>query len=153
MFKPFIIIMTILSSFWLASGTVTQAYAQSEPIYTSSKNNLSAGGFDVVSYHTGTPLKGDPLYFTKWKDTEWRFASQENLDLFLSNKEKYAPAYGGYCAWAVAKNKLAKGNPKHWAIHDGVLYLNYNKRIKKKWLADQDSFIAEANSNWPTIFE
>lgn len=153
MFKPLMLLITAICSFGILAAATPPAFAASDQIYTSSRNNLSAGGYDVVSYHTGNPIKGSESYSTNWNGADWRFSSQENLDIFLADKEKYAPAYGGYCAWALAKNKLAKGNPKHWAINDGVLYLNYNKKIRKKWLADQDNFIVDADSNWPKILE
>ena len=38
---------------------------------------------------------------------KWRFASAEHRDLFEADPEKYAPQYGGYCAWAVANNYTA----------------------------------------------
>ena len=86
-------------------------------------------------------------------DAEWRFASQENLDTFLQEPGKYAPQYGGYCAWAASEGYTAKGSPKHWNIHDGKLYLNYNADIKSKWEADVPGHIEKANENWPKILE
>jgi hypothetical protein len=46
------------------------------------------------------PLKAPNKYEVKWKDAKWRFASAEHRDFFEANPEKYAPRYGGYCAWA-----------------------------------------------------
>jgi hypothetical protein len=129
------------------------AHAKSDEVYTSVRNNFGAGSFDVVSFHLGTPLKGDMKITADWNGAQWRFVSEANRDLFLSDPEKYAPAYGGYCAWAMAMNKLAKGSPKHWSVVDGVLYLNFNKKIKKKWLVDTQGFIEKANANWPEILE
>lgn len=52
----------------------------------------------------------------------------------LADPEKYAPQYGGYCAWAVSEKKdFAPGDPQYWAIEDGKLYLNYNNKIKGLW--------------------
>jgi hypothetical protein len=137
----------------LTALTAQNAYAQKDEVYTSVRNNFGAGGFDVVSFHQGSPTKGDIAITTNYKSAQWRFANQANRDLFLTDPEKYAPAYGGYCAWAIANNKLAKGSPKHWSIVDGVLYLNFNKSIKKKWLSDTDGFIEKADVIWPNILE
>lgn len=136
-----------------ALSTAQSAHAKSDEIYTSWRNNLAVGGYDVVSFHQGSPVVGKPKIKTMWKGAEWLFASQDNLDTFLADPEKYAPAYGGYCAWALANNKLAKGKPKHWTIKDGVLYLNFNKKIKDRWLKDMDGFIAKGDANWPKILE
>jgi len=136
-----------------ALGTAQAAHAKSDEIYTSWRNNLAVGGHDVVSFHQGSPIEGKPKIKTMWKGAEWLFASQANLDTFVAEPEKYAPAYGGYCAWALANNKLAKGKPKHWTIKDGVLYLNFNKKIKDRWLTDTDGFIVMGDANWPSSLE
>ena len=86
-----------------------------------------------------------------YNGAEFRFASQENLDLFLSAPETYAPQYGGYCAWAIADGNYAKGSAKHWAIVDGKLYLNYNKSIQKKWNKDRPGFIKRGDAQWTEL--
>jgi YHS domain-containing protein len=137
----------------MATLTVQPAYAKSDEIYTSFRDNFGAGSYDVVSFHLGSPVKGDRKITTDWKGAQWRFASEANRDTFLEDPDKYAPAYGGYCAWALANNKLAKGSPKHWSIVDGVLYLNFNKNIKNKWLRDTKGFIERGDALWPSILE
>ena len=81
------------------------------------------------------------------------FSSEENLNLFLANPAKYAPQYGGYCAWAVAQGQTAKGDARRWAVVDGKLYLNYNKGIQKRWNKDRAGFIASGDENWPTVLQ
>jgi YHS domain-containing protein len=54
-------------------------------------------GYDSVAYHTeGRAVKGDSKYSYKWNDAKWYFTSNENMDLFIKDPEKYAPQYGGY---------------------------------------------------------
>ncbi|HHI88862.1 MAG TPA: YHS domain-containing protein [Hellea balneolensis] len=133
-------------------GAVSEAaHAESAPIYTSWRNNLAVGGYDVVSFYQNSPVKGSSRYTTRWRGADWQFASQDNLEKFQNNPEKYAPAYGGYCAWAIAKGKLARGSPKYWTIRDGRLFLNFNKKIQDRWLKNRDAFIAQADKNWPGI--
>ncbi len=127
------------------------ALAKPDAIYTSWRNNLAVGGYDVVSYFDGKPLKGNPKYQTHWRGADWLFVSQSNLQAFLQTPETYAPAYGGYCAWAVAKGKLAKGNPKYWTLRDGRLFLNFNERIQAQWLHRPDVLIALADRQWPGL--
>ncbi len=134
-------------------GLAQSAHAKSDEIYTSWRNNLAVGGYDVVSFHQGSPVVGKPKLAAYWRGANWLFATQTNLDTFEAEPEKYAPAYGGYCAWAIAKNKLAKGKPKHWTIKDGVLYLNFNKKIKDRWLKNMNGFIIKGDKNWPAILE
>ncbi len=146
-------IVVALAFFFSALATNQHAFAKPDEIYTSWRNNLAVGGYDVVSFHGGSPVEGKPRLNSRWRGAEWLFATQNNLDAFLEDPEKYAPAYGGYCAWAMAKGKLAKGKPKHWTLKDGILYLNFNKKIKDRWLKDTDGFIVKADVNWPEILE
>lgn len=135
------------------AATTQSAHAKSDEIYTSWRNNLAVGGYDVVSFHRGSPVEGKPKLTTSWHGANWLFDNQDNLDAFLAEPKKYAPAYGGYCAWALAENKLAKGKPKHWTIKDDVLYFNFNKKIKDRWLTDIEGFIIKGDANWPLILD
>lgn len=127
------------------------ACAASDQIYTSWRNNVAVGGYDAVSFFTGNPQKGEREFSTAYKGAKWYFQTEANRDLFVSNPTAFEPQYGGYCAWAVAKGKLAKGKPTHWYVEDGKLYLNFSDRIRDRWLADKEDFIAEANRRWPAI--
>ena len=127
------------------------AFADSAPVYTPLRNQLALGGYDTISYFSGKPMKGDKRYTWDYKGATWRFSTQANLDLFRTNPEAFIPQFGGYCAWALAHGKLAKASPKSWLVEDGKLYLKFNARIKKQWLADKDDFIRQANSRWPGI--
>ncbi|MGB0908180.1 MAG: YHS domain-containing (seleno)protein [Maricaulaceae bacterium] len=133
--------------------TPITASADSPEIYTSWRNNISIGGYDTVSYFSGKPQKGDVKFTMAYKGADWHFSSQANLDLFRMNPEAFTPAYGGYCAWAIAHDKLAKGSPKSWHVQDGRLFLNFNNRIQKQWTRDKVDFIKIADKNWPQILE
>jgi YHS domain-containing protein len=129
-----------------------EARAASPETYTPS-SGLALGGHDTVAYFTeGRPVEGAARFETSWKGARWRFASQQNLDMFRAAPERYAPQYGGYCAWAVgARNYLAPGNAQYWRIVDGKLYLNYDASVQRNWLRDVPGFIAAADRNWPAI--
>lgn len=149
---------TLIASAIVAAGPVAisapAAFADKDPIYTAKRSNLALQGYDTVAYFTvGEPTKGSADYSTTFNGAEFRFASEENLNLFLGNPEQYAPQYGGYCAWAVAKGQTAKGDARRWAIVDNKLYLNYNKGIQKKWDKDRAGFITSADTNWPTVLQ
>ncbi len=144
----------IFSLFALVSMLASPAaFADSAEIYTSWRSNTAVGGYDVVSFYTGKPVKGDKEIVYHFKNVDWRFSTQANLDLFKTTPETYLPQYGGYCSWALAKNKLAKGSPKHWHVEDGKLYLNFNKIIKKQWDKDRSGFIEKGDANWPEILK
>ncbi len=142
----------LLMSFALLMFSVS-AFAKSE-IYTSTFSNKAVSGYDPVAYFTqGEPVKGSSDYQTEYKGAKWLFASQENLDLFLADPEKYAPQYGGYCAWAVGHNITAKGDPHQWKIINDKLYLNYDADIQSKWLQDPEKWIVEGDKYWPDVLK
>jgi YHS domain-containing protein len=119
--------------------------------------DYAVGGYDVVAYHTleatADPIMGADAFQTEYKGVSWRFSSQNNLDAFLEDPDRYRPAYGGYCAWAMARNKLAKGAPKVWHIRDSKLYLNVSPRYKREWLANVERDISRADAVWPAILD
>ena len=109
-------------------------------------------GYDPVAYFTdGAPRRGDVAHALDWNGRTWHFASAENRAAFAADPARYAPQYGGYCAWAVARNYLAPVDPTAWAIVDGKLYLNFDARIQRRWARDTAGFIAQANANWPAL--
>lgn len=129
--------------------------AQAEPpVYTGTFGNTAVQGYDPVAYFTeGRPVKGSKDHETEYQGATFRFASAANRDAFIADPDKYAPQYGGYCAWAISQGYHAKGDARFWKIVDGKLYLNYNSSIQKKWEGDIPGFIASANANWPAINE
>ena len=115
-------------------------------------DGVAIHGYDPVAYFkAGNPKKGSASFQHTWKGATWWFASAAHRDAFVSDPEKYAPQYGGYCAYAVAKGSTADIDPDAWKIVDGRLYLNYNKKIQQKWEKDQASFITKADAAWPKL--
>ena len=139
----------------LVSITVSSsAFAAKDPIYTGLFSSVAVSGYDTVAYFTeGKSVEGSDDFEYEWQDTTWRFSSAENLELFKAEPDKYAPQFGGYCAYAVAHNKTASTDPTKFHIKDGKLYLNYNGKIQKKWLANRDALIVDANKNWPDVLD
>lgn len=109
-------------------------------------------GYDPVAYFTqGKPVKGSSDYEYEWKGATWRFSSAEHRDAFKANPEKYAPQYGGHCAWAVSQGYTASTVPEAWRIVDGKLYLNYSLGVKATWEQDVPGNIAKGDKNWPGL--
>ena len=109
-------------------------------------------GTDVVAYFTeGRPLEGSREHVFEWRGASWRFASAEHRELFAADPERYAPQYGGYCAYAVSQGTTAGIDPEAWKIVDGKLYLNLNKDVQKLWERDVAGYIAEADAHWPRL--
>ncbi len=136
------------------------AWAAEPPINTL-KNSLFGGrtdtainGYDPVAYFTvGKPVKGQDGLVTEWMGAKWKFSSQANLNLFKSNPEKYAPQYGGYCAYGVTQGSLVKVEPEQFTLRDGKLYLNYDADVQAKWLKDPAGYIKDADAKFQALLK
>ncbi len=127
-----------------------QLQAQKSEIFV--KDSVAVRGYDVVAYFTqSAPVKGNSEFVHGWKGAKWYFVNRENQEAFKASPEKYAPQYGGYCAYGTAGGYKAPSDPDAWTISDGKLYLNYNKKVMDNWRKDQANFIDKANKNWPTV--
>ena len=125
-----------------------------DPIYTGYFSDLAIKGYDTVAYFTqGEPVKGKDKFSTEYQGARWLFSSQQHLDLFVDGPQKYAPQYGGYCAYAVSQNDTASIQPDLFTIVDDKLYLNYSDSVNKKWSADKAGFIKLADQHWPGLIE
>jgi len=123
-----------------------------EPVY---KNLFGSAisGYDPVAYFKDSKAtKGVNEHVHEWNGAKWYFKSAENKADFIATPEKFAPQYGGYCAWAVgALGKAVKVDPEVWHIEDGKLYLNYDASVKARWSKDIPGFITKGDANWPTL--
>jgi YHS domain-containing protein len=128
------------------------ALAQKAEIYTSW--GAAIRGYDPVAYFTeAKPVKGASQYTHQWKGAAWRFASAKNRDAFAAAPEKYAPQYGGYCAYGVAEGYTVSTVPEAWSVVEGKLYLNYSPGVQRDWRKDPAGYIRKADANWPKALE
>ena len=136
----------------LVATIATPAFAAGDGGAVYNYDGVAVDGSDVVAYFTeGAPTAGSAEFAHDWNGVTWHFASAANRDAFAANPADYAPQYGGYCAWAIAQGSLASSTPKAWKIVDGKLYLNYSKRIQRRWEGDIPGFITAADANWPGV--
>jgi YHS domain-containing protein len=135
----------------LLTAAITPAWGGNMSVYTGVIEGVALGGYDAVSYFSGTPVEGDAAITQQWQGATWRFASTANRDLFAGNPEKYAPQYGGYCAFAAAKGSLAPGDPLAWTVHKDKLFINLSPGIRDTWSKDIEGYVAKADANWPAL--
>jgi YHS domain-containing protein len=113
---------------------------------------VALSGNDPVAYFSvKAPVKGQPALSTKYQDATYWFSSEENRTAFIADPNKYAPQYGGYCAYAAALGKKAPGDPTQWSVVDNKLYINFDARVQKQWLADVPGYIKSADSKWGSL--
>ena len=142
--------LTMIAAAWLLVPTTAQAGT----FYNVGWTGVAIKGYDPVAYFTGkTPIKGDSDFEHEWSGARWRFANSRHLEMFKSDPDKYAPRYGGYCAYGVANNYLVNIDPDAWTIYEGRLYLNYSLKVREQWKEDIPGNIRKADANWPNIKE
>lgn len=134
-----------------ALSFITVASLQAGDV-TYQSSGTAINGYDPVAYFImEKPVKGDTSHSYSWNGAAWQFANAENLTTFKSNPEKYAPKYGGYCAYAVSRGYTAPTDPQAWSVVDGALYLNYSKSVRSRWNSDQAANIVVGDKNWPGL--
>ncbi len=115
-------------------------------------NDLAIKGYDTVAYFTkGAPTKGSAQYAATYKNAVYHFSSAKNRDLFRASPAKYAPQFGGYCAYGVTKGRKFDTDPTAWRVVDNKLYLNLNHDVQKVWVKDVPGNITLALDTWQTI--
>ena len=113
---------------------------------------IAIRGTDPVAYFKeNRPVKGSEAYTATYKGSMFRFGSAANRDAFTASPERYAPQYGGFCAYAVATGYKASIVPEAFTIVDGKLYLNYSKSVETTWRKDIPGYIRKGDANWPAV--
>ena len=140
--------VAICSAMALAAGTV----AAVEPVNTTYFGGLALEGYDPVAYFfEGEAVEGDDDYEYTWQGATWRFSSEANLQRFMADPKRFAPQFGGYCAYGVSVGVAIDIDPDAWKIVDDKLYLNLSMQAMKLWEKDVQQNIRKARSNWPRL--
>lgn len=112
-------------------------------------------GYDLVTYYTlERPLKGKKQFEVIWEGAHYWFANYENKAAFEAAPEKFLPAYGGWCAYAMARGKEVEINPMAYHLQQGQLLLFYKTNwvdTKAKWIKEEKDYKAKADKNWAAI--
>jgi YHS domain-containing protein len=113
-------------------------------------SGLALKGYDPVAYFTdGKPVRGKAEFSARHDGATYRFSSAANRDSFAAAPAKYAPQYGGYCAFGMAGGYKAPIEPDAWTVVDGKLYLNYNQSVRRQWSSDVPGYLRKADEHWP----
>lgn len=151
--RKYVALYALLCALMLAAAvTAAPSVAGAESAVNQDRKGVAIEGYDPVAYFTSSkPVKGSREHVASWMGATWWFASADNRDLFEMAPEKYAPQYGGYCAYGVANNYLVRIDPRAWTVFDGRLYLNYSLKVREQWSKDIPGNIKKADANWPKL--
>lgn len=130
--------------------SIMQATAQQSEIFAPGGKAIK--GYDPVAFfRESKAIKGADSLTYQYKDATWLFSSKENLKAFKVSPEKYAPQYGGYCAYGTAQGHKAPTQTDTWTVVNDKLYFNYNAKVKESWSKDQQNLINTADQQWPGL--
>jgi hypothetical protein len=151
--------LLLATSAWpQSSATKGTAKTNRHQQYNLLGESVGLAGYDPVAYFPefgGKPMRGLISNSYEHEGITYRFSSKENLNRFKQNPAKYLPAYGGWCAWAVAElGKRVDIDPESFAIKDGKLYVFYRDPAldtRALWQKDVASFIQKGDKKWREI--
>jgi len=133
-------------------------FLEEEKTAASTKLNVDSQGiilkgFDVVAYFKeGKPVKGNSTITSSYGGATYLFASTANKAEFDKNPDKYAPKYGGFCAYGVTLGVLSDPEgPSAFIIYKGKLYICGNQGALKGFKNGIDDNIDKAEKNWPQL--
>jgi YHS domain-containing protein len=115
-------------------------------------NGVILSGHDAVAYFTeNAAVEGNVKFTAVHNDAIYRFSSAANRDKFTANPSKYAPKFGGFCAYGAALGKKFEIDGKAFEVVDGKLYVNKNLDVYEVWVEDKADNIVEADKQWTSI--
>jgi YHS domain-containing protein len=116
------------------------------------KSGVAVHGYDPVAYFTdGKPMKGSAERSFAVEGVTYWFVNDQNLTAFKADPAKYAPQYGGYCAYGVAQGYKPDIDPTAFKVVEGKLYLNLSPDVQSRWVKDIPGYINDADKNWKTL--
>lgn len=130
--------------------SIVKVQAQKSEVFAPAGKAIK--GYDPVAFFkVSKPVMGADSLSYSWKGANWLFSNQQNLDSFKTNPDKYAPQYGGYCAYGTSAGHKAPTETDTWTIVNGKLYFNYNGKVKEVWMKNQPALIEKADQQWPGL--
>ncbi len=109
--------------------------------------NWALGGHDPVgTVQAGQAVPGRSDIATMWKGELWHFASEENRARFEADPRAYAPALDGYCPVALSEGRRERGDPRHFVVIGGDLYLLASSSAERRLREAPADIIARARA-------
>jgi YHS domain-containing protein len=113
-------------------------------------NGVILKGYDAVAFfEQGKPVKGIPAIRSTYQGATYLFASEADKTAFDKEPARYAPQYGGFCAYGVVKGALDDFEDLFvFTIYKGKLYLCGNQNALEIFQNNIDINIDTADTNW-----
>ena len=157
-----LLLLSLLGAFALVTPATAHTQDEDEPRPALKQYNLEKGlalsGYDPVAYFEeggGKPAEGKHDLTAKHRGITYRFANEKNRDAFLKTPERFEPAYGGWCAYAMVGGDKVEIDPKSFLIEKGrllVFYKGFFNDTRKKWLKEGGAKLApKADKAWKKL--
>ena len=153
--KPtFVASIIFAAALSITAGSTTAS--ESGRWHVNQKNQV-LDGYDVVAYQSADKaVRGQPQYATTFEGARFLFVSAENRETFRNDPGKYAPSYGGFCAFAMGKaGQKVPANPETFKMYNGKLLVFFNDlhqgkqfNTKVPWNGSEQTLHANAEQNW-----
>ena len=130
----------------------TGAVAGHPPVYA--ENGIAIRGADPVAYFRGMgAVAGVISERVMWRGATWLFADREHREMFEGDPRRFAPRFGGYCAYTLSQGALAPSDPRAFALHANRLYLLSSLHERAAWREDLMQNIRLAERHWPAALD
>jgi YHS domain-containing protein len=144
---------TIFTWCFVFGTHMASAQSGALPRYNADEDGLWVEGYDPVSYTIDhKAAQGSKSFTHTYGGATFRFVDQAHRDRFVKEPERYLPAFGGWCAYAMgAKNEKVEVDPETFKVKDGKVYLFYNRFFTNTlddWNKDEQHLLPAAHRNW-----
>ncbi len=113
---------------------------------------LALKGHDPVAYFESAKAEpGKPELTSAYRGAKYRFATPEHRLQFATDPQKFAPAYGGWCATAMAEGRKVEIDPTNFKVTNGRLFLFYKGWLGNAltdWNKDEAKLTGQADEHW-----
>lgn len=154
--KVAVLMVLALAGLIHAEGQSAPAKETPKELLNLDSNGVALSGYDAVSYLSNNPVKGNPSITVNHGGATYCFASEQNKKAFLGDPAKYLPAYGGWCAYAMASGNKVEIDPMNYKIKDGKILLFYKDWFtdtRAKWNNDEGKLYPAAEQHWAELLK
>jgi YHS domain-containing protein len=151
MFRPLLFVLAF--AFACGGGSKPPVKPSNKILVLVDHEGVGLNGNDPISYSTDTVTEGEAEQTSDFGGAKYQFATPENKQTFDSDKKKYAPQFGGYCAFAASQNRLSVADPNVYMNFEGQLLMFTNKDFLEQFKKDPAGNKKLADKNWPGLVE
>ncbi len=118
-------------------------------------HGVAIEGFSPVSYFHGRVERGSALFAVEHDGVTYHLTDAKQVAEWQRNPGRYAPAFGGWCAFGMSVQDKFPIDPTNYKIVDGRLFLflrNQGIDALELWQkGDERELLAKAEAHWRKV--